>query len=261
MFGRADRVFSRSGRGPARRARPSAHSRARLSARVRHSALNEGRSVNPGYTRLCFDGVDHATRRSTKAGASTPATRERALPSRTPGRRSTKAGASTPATQAEGRQRDILAARRSTKAGASTPATPRKPCTAVVRAVQRSTKAGASTPATPFVGSDAVGFGAVRSTKAGASTPATRPGLRPTPAGVARPLNEGRSVNPGYTAKFCKRAVSGQTIARPRARGASTTTCLRPFHAISDDTPSEWSGSSSRDCLDRGQAHAVSENH
>ena len=31
-------------------------------------------------------------------------------------------------------------------------------------------------------------------------------------------LNEGRSVNPGYTAKFCKRAVSGQTIARPRAR-------------------------------------------
>ena len=35
---------------------------------------------------------------------------------------------------------------------------------------------------------------------------------------VPSSLNEGRSVNPGDTAKFCKRAVSGQTIARPRAR-------------------------------------------
>ena len=36
--------------------------------------------------------------------------------------------------------------------------------------------------------------------------------------GYVRPLNEGRSVNPGDTAKLCKRAISGQTIARPRAR-------------------------------------------
>ena len=106
-----------------------------------------------------------------------------------------------------------------------------------------------------------------RSTKAGASTPATRqflaggaldvldaqrrperqPRLHSEPATSACPsiatlnegrsvnpgytgypwslcgqapgsLNEGRSVNPGYTAKFCKRAVSGQTIARPRVR-------------------------------------------
>ena len=35
---------------------------------------------------------------------------------------------------------------------------------------------------------------------------------------LVQSLNEGRSVNPGDTAKFCKRAVPGQTIARPRAR-------------------------------------------
>ena len=56
-----------------------------------------------------------------------------------------------------------------------------------------------------------------RSTKAGASTPAT-PGTSAHRRQRPGPLNEGRSVNPGDTAKFCKGAVSGQTIARPRAR-------------------------------------------
>ena len=110
--------------------------------------------------------------RSTKAGASTPATlRYVENPHVGPGR-STKAGASTPATQARGEEAQSDGAGRSTKAGASTPAT-REPVAQVHPLVVRSTKAGASTPATlqcerPHL--QAV----VRSTKAGASTPATR---------------------------------------------------------------------------------------
>ena len=133
--------------------------------------------------------------RSTKAGASTPATPppSTSIPGRTstlnegrgvnpgdtpgatlhrPGRleRSTKAGASTPATRevvigADGHDA------RSTKAGASTPATHQEPVLERVGA-GRSTKAGASTPATREVVIGADGHDA-RSTKAGASTPAT----------------------------------------------------------------------------------------
>ena len=136
-------------------------------------SLNEGRSVNPGYTRINDDGLRSRRRRSTKAGASTPAT-----PCET---------------------NEMTGADRSTKAGASTAtlSTARCPPAAASLNEGRSVNPGYTSAA------------GLR-TKAGASTPRLRVGCTT--------LNEGRSVNPGYTAKFCKRAVSGQTIARPRAR-------------------------------------------
>ena len=43
-------------------------------SQTRHWTLNEGRSVNPGYTSASRSRMSDASRRSTKAGASTPAT-------------------------------------------------------------------------------------------------------------------------------------------------------------------------------------------
>ena len=111
--------------------------------------LNEGRSVNPGYT------------------ARRPATHRPAHPVR-----STKAGASTPATPDRWPAGE-RAHPRSTKAGASTPATPRVIFTAAVvgaRAQRRPERqprlhAAVSLETEPVV--------TERSTKAGASTPAT----------------------------------------------------------------------------------------
>ena len=109
--------------------------------------------------------------------------------------RSTKAGASTPATPHDFPPPERLGVR-STKAGASTPAT-RARVPLVDLADLRSTKAGASTPATLLVRHDVL-RDRERSTKAGASTPAT-----PWPSRGAkhrrRTLNEGRGVNPGDT--------------------------------------------------------------
>ena len=111
--------------------------------------------------------------------------------------RSTKAGASTPATLALKLElRNVRA--RSTKAGASTPATPTDCATCGRRRVGRSTKAGASTPATRL----SLGYALVRlphrSTKAGALTPATPCSTGQWPCSWGS-LNEGRSVNPGDT--------------------------------------------------------------
>ena len=159
--------------------------------------------------------------RSTKAGASTPATRGMVWHAAIDVGRSTKAGASTPATPVivavttpfasalnEGRSVNPGYTRRdrgihadglwrSTKAGASTPAT-RARFDGSLECLIRSTKAGASTPATPGEEGVAPPLTMLRSTKAGASTPATRASntsLRRRPP----TLNEGRSVNPGYT--------------------------------------------------------------
>ena len=67
---------------------------------ARSIPLNEGRSVNPGYTRTAT-AIVRVVARSTKAGASTPATRPCLALSRRlrVALRSTKAGASTPATR------------------------------------------------------------------------------------------------------------------------------------------------------------------
>ena len=64
---------------------------------------------------------------------------------------------------------------------------------------RRSTKARASTPATPPPPRVRICQGFQRSTKAGASTPATLARVRVCRLFTQEALNEGRSVNPGYT--------------------------------------------------------------
>ena len=140
-------------------------------------------------------GIDH---RSTKAGASAPATRAWAYQDiENLRRRSTKAEASAPATRLHilRRPKPLV---RSTKAGASAPAT-HQAARRLCRRLGRSTKAGASAPATPswsapmritarfaqrrpghqprrhFGGVRRIESQIQRSTKAGASAPATRP--------------------------------------------------------------------------------------
>ena len=143
--------------------------------------LNEGRSVNPGdtgagYVKLRQEepaqrrperqprrhGPDRqrfsrARARSTKAGASTPATRPGCSIRTTGARcrtlnegRSVNPGDTT--SPVRGLRQAASGRTRSTKAGASTPAT--RPGTALRASISalcvRSTKAGASTPATPL---------------------------------------------------------------------------------------------------------------
>ena len=122
-----------------------------------------------------------SVQRSTKAGASTPATplevepiRHLAVVTLNEGR-SVNPGDTAPLNES---------VTSSTKAGAST-------------ATRRSTKAGASTPAT-LKRLVRLAPPEVRSTKAGASTPATRQRLANRRA-PSTALNEGRSVNPGDT--------------------------------------------------------------
>ena len=160
-------------------------------------------------------------RRSTKAGASTPATRGQQQRSEGFAKaRSTKAGASTPATHPYHVQDRGAVRPRSTKAGASTPATPVRQRRFRARVgIGRSTKAGASTPATPGVKCDGLpplpaqrrpghqprrhssvsdilrDLATRRSTKAGASTPATPEAGRLTPASIhARSTKAGAST-------------------------------------------------------------------
>ena len=137
-------------------------------------------------------------KRSTKAGASTPATRRASSsarsrdrvaqrrPERQPrlhtprghgsplhGHRSTKAGASTPATHDNLRLKVILEdIHRSTKAGASTPAThaARPPIAQRTQSAQRRPE---RQPRLHTSGSRIIDRPDQRSTKAGASTPAT----------------------------------------------------------------------------------------
>ena len=187
--------------------------------------------------------------------------------------RSTKAGASTPATPGsglcrpakpslnEGRginpgdtSKSMMPSRerlRSTKAGASTPATRilRSPASAQQ---PRSTKAGASTPATPWSACGMVSFSIsaqrrpghqprrhahdaaitlrhrARSTKAGASTPATRASIRPA-ALRAGALNEGRGINPGDTSHSERQRVALDPRRSTKA-GASTPATRRKSH-------------------------------
>ena len=162
------------------------------------TTLNEGRSTNSGDTPVQFVGCEHLVRRSTKAGAQTPATRHNQRSAVSVHERSTKAGAQTPATPeadssvasssqiAQRRPehklrrhplclcvREHIDEGRSTKAGAQTPATPVVTARSLIMPFSRSTKAGAQTPATLLESENVdVGF-FLRSTKAGAQTPAT----------------------------------------------------------------------------------------
>ena len=137
------------------------------------TALNEGRSVNPGYT----------CRLSTSRCIVMCVAQRR--PERQPRLHPRRPACAQP------RQS------RSTKAGASTPATRIPRSTAWTRPAplneSRSVNPG-------YTGLQVIGEvrGGRRSTKAGASTPATLLGTS-TNRRPPRPLNEGRSVNPGYT--------------------------------------------------------------
>ena len=130
-------------------------------------------------------------RRSTKAGARTPATLHRPLLTHVPAYRSTKAGARTPATRLASCARTCGV--RSTGRSANPGDTFVHPQPR--RILQRSTKAGARTPATP---------GAGRRTHRAHSAlnegRSANPG-DPSLAAAARcgSLNEGRSANPGDT--------------------------------------------------------------
>ena len=204
--------------------------------------------------------------RSTKAGASTPATPIALAHDRGLLPRSTKAGASTPATPIRQRRPASTPAthgrpefHRSTKAGASTPATRPGRARRVWRSStlnegrsinsgdtqltenrhhrldRRSTKAGASTPATRCVFSQYPREGE-RSTKAGASTPATR-SLHAQNLHTVRPsLNEGRSINSGDTREVSMPESVVFHDRRSTKAGASTpatrhpgTECVKPL--------------------------------
>ena len=171
---------------------------------TRRPSLNEGRGISPGDTTA--GAPPNVARtfwyRSTKAGASAPATR---------GSCATHTSLRWLATLNEGRgispgdTRHFLVHRRkvqprSTKAGASAPATPEEG-TRRAHARPRSTKAGASAPATP---EDRTCYynplRRRRSTKAGASAPATPARMRSCdPRLCASALNEGRGISPGDT--------------------------------------------------------------
>ena len=186
-------------------------------------ALNEGRGANPGDTRSARRGGIDDVRRSTKAGARTPATppigavgaagarslnegrganpgdtrsaRKSAAPThaaqRRPGREPRRHRASPGALR---RRRP-----RSTKAGARTPATLTGTRRWAARTVARSTKAGARTPATRRPAPTPAADRWRRSTKAGARTPATRRRrhrdppvrMRSTKAGARTPATPG----------------------------------------------------------------------
>ena len=160
--------------------------------------LNEGRGINPGDTSLVSDENAGRGQGAQRRPGHQPRRHVRKADfARRVHARSTKAGASTPAT--------LLwwnwprhGCERSTKAGASTPATLSVLLDSDGNLV-RSTKAGASTPATPD--QEFIGGGALqRSTKAGASTPATRAAACRRAPRPAATLNEGRGINPGDTA-------------------------------------------------------------
>ena len=182
-----------------------------------NGALNEGRSVNPGYTVICLRAVRRAEGRSVNPGY----TRHRgSIQSR---ERSTKAGASTPATPFndmaasaddialnEGRSvnpgytrphrplpmtRQALNEGRSVNPGYTRPRAPSALASSTARAQRRPERQPRLHPLIAPI----IGKRLVRSTKAGASTPATRWRKLRLCRNSEQALNEGRSVNPGYT--------------------------------------------------------------
>ena len=174
--------------------------------------LNEGRSRNPGDTRIEPGGVAFAIRRSTKAGVETPATLlDPMLSIKSAHARSTKAGVETPATLASTRPRA------------------RNPC---------SLNEGRSrNPGDTLSRAQKAIPGEKRSTKAGVETPAT-PCLFPLASLSPLALNEGRSRNPGDTrrliARVFKRLWNAQRRpeSKPR-RHTRRSTCTAASTTIS----------------------------
>ena len=216
--------------------------------RALHRTLNEGRSVNPGYTLGLGDAFREVGPRSTKAGASTPATLVLAFDLLQRRLRSTKAGASTPATRWRARGPETNRLIRSTKAGASTPATPTpgvKTRWMMFRCAQRRPERQPRLHTNP---NDVIvpvanaqrrperqprlhldtcpwrcSYPRARSTKAGASTPAT-----PTP--VACALNEAGASTPATPRRPSQRSTkAGASTPATHCRPAAVSVVERPF--------------------------------
>ena len=243
---------------------------ARTFSRLNRSRIpfNEGRGINPGDTgpmqpneeafynaqrrpghqpRRHLDalsiGDDHLDR-STKAGASTPATpRVLLVESEQRFPRSTKAGASTPATRRLGSYPSSGPPALNEGRGIN-PGDTRPQAGQNVHSPGRSTKAGASTPATrrrrmaPQHGLCPLNEG--RGINPGDTTPThgsstwalpaqRRPGHQPRRHRVLcgernamrASLNEGRGINPGDTCQSCRRAIESR-LHRSTKAGAST---------------------------------------
>ena len=205
----------RPGREPRRHTRPAC-------CRCASRALNEGRGANPGDTRTFHPAPGCASTLNEGRGANPGDTGRAPGAGRDSRRRSTKAGARTPATPLNGARAAMIPPPRSTKAGARTPATPTPRTGSRGRSRPLNEGRGANPGDTrhgPVEGRQPH----VRSTKAGARTPATpaeefrrlddgvlaqrRPGREPRrhlptlgPAHPLTALNEGRGANPGDTA-------------------------------------------------------------
>ena len=153
-------------------------------------ALNEGRGLNPGDTRLTSGLGAHGGTLNEGRGLN-------------PGDTSpTRRRGSSDTTLNEGRGLN--------------PGDTRSHQGAMVDNQGRSTKAGASTPATRLLPNRHTVVDFVRSTKAGASTPATRSRRRRN-GSCCPPLNEGRGLNPGDTG--CYDDVFARVLAAQRRPG------------------------------------------
>ena len=166
--------------------------------------LNEGRGISPGDTFRRQTTSKTIPPRSTKAGASAPAT----LPPSMTGPASAWYAQRRPGHQPRRHAWGWLAS------GAM---------------VARSTKAGASAPATPLGTAKNRDHGSGRSTKAGASAPATRPAPPAAPS-RHRPLNEGRGISPGDTQKPDLRTL-------PDAQRSTKAGASAPATPASNATP------------------------
>ena len=225
--------------------------------------LNEGRGISPGDTyiegpdRLNGNAWDAQRRPGHQPRRHGPAESSTRLPGAWQIVRSTKAGASAPATPSlraslrsgrslalnEGRgispgdtsvclgigHRMSYGAALNEGRGISPGDT--SVCGESRRELRRSTKAGASAPATPGA---SAGRACREALNEGRGMPRRHGMLLQVLA-----LNEGRGISPGDTAKFCKRAVPRRNSSSSTDVGASMATSLRPFHAIANNTPSE----------------------
>ena len=99
----------------------------------------------------------------------------------------------------------------------------------------RSTKAGAETPATAARVSSSSATRGYRSTKAGAETPATDAGLPVVIQGAPRALNEGRGRNPGDSRSPAQRR--GDRRPRSTKAGAETPATGDVAAAVDDERP------------------------
>ena len=176
---------------------PRRHSHPAPCCRAIPCPLNEGRGTHPGDTWTPAPQGEPVDRRSTKAGARTPATLlPPALPTPQARARSTKAGARTPAT----RSHDSPSAPScsSLNEGRGTHPGDTQSNSGCVPGVVAALNEGRGTHPGDTSSPASILRPRSRSTKAGARTPATR-ATSGSSASAATPLNEGRGTHPGDT--------------------------------------------------------------